>query len=76
MGHLLEVTLEEVKHPLVRLRQLHERPRAGTPQLGEQLRLPCLRHGLPPGKRRSEEETDGQSRGRRRGGVVTGGCWD
>jgi hypothetical protein len=87
MGDLLEVTLEEVKHPLVRLRQLHERTRAGTPQLGEQLRVPCLRHGRgglrPPSreaKRRREEETGGAGRGGAGEevewcGVVTGGCW-
>jgi hypothetical protein len=77
MGDLLEVTLEEVKHPLVRLRQLHERTRAGTPQLGEQLRVPCLRHGRgglrPPSreaKRRREEETGGAGREKRWSGVV------
>jgi hypothetical protein len=37
---LLQVTLEEVEDPLVGLGQLHERPRAGAPQLREQLRVP------------------------------------
>ena len=37
---LFQVALQEVEDPLARLGQLHQRPRAGAPQLGEQLRLP------------------------------------
>lgn len=52
---LLQVTLEEVEDPLIGLGQLHERPRAGAPQLREQLRVPSC----------SRRQTDKQTNSRR-----------